>query len=141
MGTSHSFRCPPDAALAQRWGSRTEPTPSLASVGAKSLLPTDEGSRLTADSPRLTFRLAVQVAHWQILLKKSLLADERNFSGPLVRPPRGDVRDHVDSPESDQRLSYPFYGAVQPRSYLEVRVREKFGVARFSTFSTVSALS
>ncbi len=56
-----------------------------------------------------------------------------------MRPPRGDVRDHVDSHESDHRLSYPFYGAVQPQSYLEVRVRENFGAARFSTFSTVSA--
>jgi len=36
----------PDAALAQRWGRRAEPSPSLASVGAKSLLPTDEGSPL-----------------------------------------------------------------------------------------------
>jgi hypothetical protein len=78
---------------------------------------------------------------WRVLLKKSLLADERNFSGPLVRPPRGDVRDHVDSHEGDHRLSYPFYGAVQPQSYLEVRVRENFGAARFSTFSTVSAQS
>jgi hypothetical protein len=42
--------------------------------------------------------------------------------------------DHVDSHESDYRLSYPFYGAVQPQSYLEVRVRENFGAARFSTF-------
>jgi hypothetical protein len=31
-------------------------SPSLASVGAKSLLPTDEGSRLTAGSPRLHFQ-------------------------------------------------------------------------------------
>src|SRR6266851_4092710 len=76
-----------------------------------------------------------------ILLKKSLLADERNFSGPLVRPPRGDVRDHVDSHESDHRFSYPFYGAVQPQGYLEVRARENFGAARFWTFSTVSANS
>jgi hypothetical protein len=58
-----------------------------------------------------------------------------------VRPPRGDVRDHVDLYESDHRLSYPFYGAVQPQNYLEVRVRENFEAARFSTFSTVSTLT
>jgi hypothetical protein len=32
-----------------------------------------------------------------ILLKESFLADERNFPAPLVRPARGDVRDHIDS--------------------------------------------
>ena len=30
---------------------------------------------------------------WQILLKKSFLADEREFSGPLMRSARGDARD------------------------------------------------
>jgi hypothetical protein len=37
-----------------------------------------------------------------ILLKKSPLAHERNFSAPLVRPTLGDVRDHIDSRKSDQ---------------------------------------
>jgi hypothetical protein len=58
-----------------------------------------------------------------------------------VRPARGDERDHVDSHESDHRLCYPFYRAVQRQSYLEIGVRENFGAARFSTFSTVSVLS
>ena len=38
---------------------------------------------------------AENVGYWQILLKKSFLADERTFSAPLVRPTRGDVRDHT----------------------------------------------
>jgi hypothetical protein len=49
-----------------------------------------------------------------------------------VRPTRGDERDHVDSHESDHRLCYPFYRAVQ--RHLEIGVRENFGAARFSTF-------
>jgi hypothetical protein len=32
---------------------------------------------------------------WQILLKKSFLAKERNFSGPLMRSARVDVTDHI----------------------------------------------
>ena len=31
-----------------------------------------------------------------IVLKKSFLADEPNFLGPLMRSTRGDVRDHID---------------------------------------------
>src|ERR1700675_580014 len=37
-----------------------------------------------------------------ILLKKSPLAHERNFSAPLVRPTLGDVRDHIDSRKTDR---------------------------------------
>jgi len=40
---------------------------------------------------------------WQILLKKSRLGDERNFSGLLVRTIYSDVRDHIASHESDHR--------------------------------------
>ena len=36
-----------------------------------------------------------------ILLKKSFLVDERIFLAPLVRPKRGDVRDHMESCKSD----------------------------------------
>ena len=81
------------------------------------------------------------VRFWRILLKKSLLADERNFSGPLVRPTRGDVRDHIDSRESDHRPSHPFYGALQRLRHQEFDLRENFGDVRFSPFSTVSAHS
>ena len=37
-----------------------------------------------------------------MLLKKSSLAHERNFSAPLVRPTLGDVKDHIDLRKSDQ---------------------------------------
>jgi hypothetical protein len=47
-------------------------------------------------SSELGFRL------WQILLKRSPLAHERNFAAPLVRPTLGDVRDYIDSRKSDQ---------------------------------------
>jgi hypothetical protein len=63
------------------------------------------------------------------------------FSGSLVRPTRGDMRDHVDSQESDHRLSHPFCGGVQLQSYLEIGFRGNCGAARVSTFSTVSAQS
>jgi hypothetical protein len=36
-------------------------------------------------------------------LKKSFLADDQNSSVPLVRPTRGNVRDHTDSVKSDHR--------------------------------------
>jgi hypothetical protein len=41
-----------------------------------------------------------------IVLKKSSLTAERNFSGPPVRPSCGDVRDHIASHKNDHRLSY-----------------------------------
>jgi hypothetical protein len=40
---------------------------------------------------------------WQMLSKKSFLADERNFLAPLVRPTRCNVRDHIESHQSDRR--------------------------------------
>jgi hypothetical protein len=43
---------------------------------------------------------------WRILLKKSLLADERNFSGPLIRFARRDVRDHNAFYKDDHGPSY-----------------------------------
>jgi len=58
-----------------------------------------------------------------------------------VRPIRGVVRDHIDSHESDHRRSYPFYRAVQRQRYLEIDHGEISGAVRFSTFSTVSAIS
>ncbi len=41
-----------------------------------------------------------------ILLKKSFLADEQNFSGPLMRSARGDVRDHIVLHKNDHGPSY-----------------------------------
>jgi hypothetical protein len=49
-------------------------------------------------------RRLMSVCYWQIVLQKSLLADERNFSGPLVRPTRGDVRDRIVSSKTTMDL-------------------------------------
>jgi hypothetical protein len=76
-----------------------------------------------------------------IVLKKSFLAEQRKFLGPLMRFVRGDVRDHIDSPKIDHGLLYRRCRALQRQRYLKIDFREIFGVARFSTFATVSARS
>ena len=43
-----------------------------------------------------------------------------------MRSTRGDVRDHVDSHESDHRFSYPFYRDMQLQSYLEIGLSREF---------------
>src|SRR6266478_8626778 len=48
-----------------------------------------------------------------ILLKKSFLADEQNFSEPLMRSARGDVRDHIVLHKNDHGPSYRAYRALQ----------------------------
>jgi hypothetical protein len=39
-----------------------------------------------------------------MLSKKSFLADEQNFSAPLVGPTLGNVRDHIESQKNDHDL-------------------------------------
>jgi hypothetical protein len=73
-----------------------------------------------------------------MLSKKSFLADERNFLAPLVRPTRGNVRDHIESHKSDRRPSYMPYRGLRRRRQRKTDLREIFGVAQFSTFSTAS---
>jgi len=51
-------------------------------------------------------RLTAYVRKVPILLKKSFLADEQNFSGPLMRSARGDVRDHIVLHKNDHGPSY-----------------------------------
>ena len=41
----------------------------------------------------------------QIVLKKSFLAEQQKFLGPLMHFVRGDVRDHIDSPKIDHELA------------------------------------
>jgi hypothetical protein len=89
----------------------------------------------------VTNRLGTNVCFWRIMLKKSFLTDERIFLGPLVRCSCGDVRDHIGSHKNDHRPSYRSYRALQRRRLLKSDIREIFGVARFSTFATVSAQS
>jgi hypothetical protein len=75
-----------------------------------------------------------------IVLKKSSLTAERNFSGPPVRPSCGDVRDHIASHKNDHRLSYRSWGALQWRSLLKIDFRKIFAAARFSTCVPVKQL-
>jgi hypothetical protein len=81
------------------------------------------------------------VSSWQIVLKKSFLADEQKFLEPLMRFVRGDVRDHIVSPKIDHGPSWRRYRALQRRRGLKINFREILGVVRFSTFATVSATS
>src|SRR6266403_1469795 len=76
-----------------------------------------------------------------MLSKKSFLADERNFLAPLVRPTRGNVRDHIESHKSDRRPSYMPCRGLRRRRQRKTDLREIFGAAQFSTFSTASTLS
>ena len=73
-----------------------------------------------------------------MLSKKSLLADERNFLAPLVRPTRRNVRDHIESHKSDRRPSYMPCRGLRRRRQRKTDLREIFGAAQFSTFSTAS---
>src|SRR5258708_3343613 len=94
-------------------------------------------NRSTADM----WRPCWHVCNWQIVLKKSFPADERNFSGPLMRFARRDVRDHNAFHKNDHGPSYCPWRALQRYKRLNIDFRELFRVVRFSTFSTLSALT
>ncbi len=103
-------------------------------------------SRLSCGTSALPPRADMQrplrhVRFVPIVLKKSFLADDGNFLEPLMRFSRRDVRAHIGSHKNDHGPSYPSYRALQRRTCLEINFREIFGVARFSTFATVSAIS
>jgi hypothetical protein len=86
------------------------------------------------------FRHLPDVRHTagSMLSKKSFLADEQNFSAPLVGPMWGNVRDHIESQQNDHRPSYmPYRGLGRPRQ-LKPDLCEIFGAPQFSTFSTAS---
>ena len=73
-----------------------------------------------------------------MLSKKSFLADERNFSAPLVRHMRGNARDHIESQKNDHRPSHmPCRGLRRPRQP-KTDLCEIFGATQFSIFSTAS---
>jgi hypothetical protein len=67
----------------------------------------------------------------QIVLKKSFWGDDQNFSGPLMRFARGDIRGHIDSHKNDHGASYERYGVLQWWSRLRIRFCEVFGVVQF----------
>src|SRR4051812_4929708 len=62
----------------------------------------------------------VKSAFGRIVLQNSFWGDDQNFSGPLMRFARGDMRDHI-------------------RSRLRISFCEIFGAAQFSTFATQSS--
>src|SRR6185312_13082127 len=76
-----------------------------------------------------------------MLSKKSFLANERNVLAPLVPPTRGNVRDHIESHKSDRRPSYMPCRGLRRRRQRKTDLREIFGAAQFSTFSTASVRS
>src|SRR6266545_4496314 len=76
-----------------------------------------------------------------MVLKKSFLGDERNFSGPLTRFASRDVRDHILSHKIDNGSSYWSQRALQRRRPPKIDIREIFGEDRFSTFATISAMN
>jgi hypothetical protein len=77
----------------------------------------------------------------RIVLQKSFWGDDKNFSGPLMRFARGDMRDHIVSHKNDHGASYGRYGVLRWRSQLKISFCEIFGAARFSTFATISAIN
>jgi hypothetical protein len=57
-----------------------------------------------------------------------------------MRFARGDIGAHIVSCKNDHGASYRRYGVLQWWSRLKIDVCEIFGVVRFSTFATISAL-
>jgi hypothetical protein len=68
------------------------------------------------------------------VLKKSFWGDDQNFSGPLMRFARGDMRDHIVSHKNDYGASYGRYAVLQWWSRLKISFCVIFGVVQFSTF-------
>src|SRR6476659_3968642 len=87
---------------------------------------------------RLSGRMSVLLP---IVLKKSLFADGRKFSGPLVRLSRCEVRDHINYRKNDRWRSHRFYRALQRLKSSTRYICEIFGAPPFSSFSTQSANS
>ena len=58
-----------------------------------------------------------------------------------MRFARDDVRDHIVCRKNDYEPSYALYGASQRWKSPKIDFREIFGVVRFLTFSTLSAIS
>ena len=47
------------------------------------------------------------------MVLKSFWGDDQNFSGPLMRFARGDMRDHIVSHKNDHGASYGRYAVLQ----------------------------
>jgi hypothetical protein len=73
------------------------------------------------------------------VLRNVRLTDERNFPAPLVRPTRGNVRGPPLLAQRRSQTLVPAHRGLQGRRQLKTDLREIFGAAQFSTFSTISA--
>ena len=73
-----------------------------------------------------------------IVLKKSFLTGDGNFSEPLMRFVRRDVRDHIGSHKNDRGPSYPRQRPLQPWRRRKIILREILGAIRFSTFASAN---
>src|SRR5258708_27896336 len=113
----------------------TKPTRGPSAIGVCPVL-----LRQAAWAAGSLMQLETNVRCWPIVLQKSFLAGDGNFLEPLMRFARGDVRVHIGSHKNDHGPPYPSYRALQRRRRLKIDFREIFGVARFSTFATLSAM-
>ena len=116
------------------------PEPSMTAVGQSRRF---DGRPITSALSQIAdiFRAGRNVSKVPIVLKKSFWGDDQNFSGPLMRFARGDMRDHIVSHRNDHGASYGRYAVLQWWSRLKISFCEIFGVVRFSTFATLSARS
>ena len=94
--------------------------------------------RLLSGAKRKTYARTEPFRFLPMLSKTFFLADEQNFSAPLVGPMLGNVRDHIESQQNDHRPSYmPYRGLRRPRQ-LKPDLCRIFGAPQFATFSTAS---
>jgi len=92
-------------------------------------------------SSRVDVKLQAAIPVWvDAVKKKSFLADEQNFSAPLVGPMLGNVRDRIESQQNDHRPSYMSYRGLRRPRQLKRNLCEIFGAPQFSTFSTASVI-
>jgi len=92
-------------------------------------------------SSRVDVKLQAAIPVWvDAVKKKSSLADEQNFSAPLVGPMLGNVRDRIESQQNDHRPSYMSYRGLRRPRQLKRNLCEIFGAPQFSTFSTASVI-
>jgi hypothetical protein len=83
--------------------------------------------------------LALSSSQFDRCCRKSLFWQTNEiFLAPLVRLTRGSV--HIESHKSDRRPSYMPYGGLRRRRQRKTDLREIFGAAQFSTFSTALTL-
>lgn len=81
------------------WGKRSQSSPPRES-------PTTTPTRTVATNARARVRRPRRGARVVVLRASPFLADEPNFSGPLMRSTRGDVRDHIDLHKRNHEPSY-----------------------------------